>query len=112
MTVPACADLDDAPTWTTAKATNGADVGWQPSPALRWRSWDTRRAEPGPWHVRHDRADGSKVVAWQADDVIDCSGDLEETRRQVAALITRLNAEAAAEPLEGGPLEEGPQEEV
>ena len=47
-----------------------------------------------------------------ADDVIDCSGDLEETRRQVAALITRLNAEAAAEPLEGGPLEEGPQEEV
>jgi dephospho-CoA kinase len=47
-----------------------------------------------------------------ADDVIDCSGDLAETRRQVTELIARLNAEAAAEPLEGGPVEEGPHEEV
>ncbi len=69
MTGPAWADRDDAPTWTTAKRpTNGVDPSWQPSPALRWRSWDAQRAEPGPWHVRHDRPDGSKAVTWQADD--------------------------------------------
>ena len=68
MTGPAWADPDDAPAGPTAKPTNGADVGWQPSPAERWRSWDARRAVPGPWHVRHDRADGSKAVVWQADD--------------------------------------------
>ena len=45
-----------------------------------------------------------------ADDVIDCSGSLEETRRQVAALIARLNAEAAEETLERGPLEKSFEE--
>lgn len=40
-----------------------------------------------------------------ADDVIDCSAGLEETRRQVAALVTRLKSEAAEETLESGPLE-------
>lgn len=46
-----------------------------------------------------------------ADELIDCSGDLEETRRQVNALVSRLNAEAAAEPLEQGPLEKSQEEE-
>lgn len=46
-----------------------------------------------------------------ASDVIDCSGDLEQTRRQVAGLVARLSAEAAAEPLEEGPLPEGPFQE-
>ena len=45
-----------------------------------------------------------------ADDVIDCSGSLEETRRQVAALVAQLNAEAAEETLESGPLEKGFEE--
>ncbi len=40
-----------------------------------------------------------------ADDVIDCSGSFEETRRQVEALVARLNEIAAAQRLE--PLEEG-----
>jgi dephospho-CoA kinase len=41
-----------------------------------------------------------------ADEVINCSGDVEETRRQVADLIARLNEEAAGEPLEN-PFDEG-----
>ena len=46
-----------------------------------------------------------------ADEVINCSGDIGETRRQVTALVARLNAEAAAEPLEAGPLEKDLEEE-
>jgi dephospho-CoA kinase len=45
-----------------------------------------------------------------AGEVIDCSGDLDKTRRQVTALVARLRAEAAAEPLEEEPLGEGPDE--
>ena len=43
-----------------------------------------------------------------ASDAIDCSGTLDETRRQVAALIARLRTEAATEPLEEEPLGDGP----
>jgi dephospho-CoA kinase len=35
-----------------------------------------------------------------ADTVIDCSGDLKDTRRQVVDLVARLHMEAAAEPPE------------
>jgi len=45
-----------------------------------------------------------------AGDVIDCSGDLEATRRQVAAIVARLRAEAAAEPLDEKPPGKGPDE--
>ena len=40
-----------------------------------------------------------------ADTVIDCSGDLKDTKRQVVELVARLHIEAAAEPLEEGPIE-------
>lgn len=43
----------------------------------------------------------------RADVVIDCSKDLDETRRQVTALVARLRAEAGAEPPKEGPPEEG-----
>lgn len=33
-----------------------------------WRSWDISRGTVGPWHVRHDRPDGSKAVTWQLAD--------------------------------------------
>lgn len=36
-----------------------------------------------------------------ADDLIDCSGTLEETRRQVEALVPRLRQLAESEPAEG-----------
>jgi hypothetical protein len=31
----------------------------------RWRSWDARRREAGPWHERHDGPDGTKRIAWR-----------------------------------------------
>ena len=40
-----------------------------------------------------------------ADTVIDCSGELKDTKRQVVELVARLHIEAAAEPLEEGPVE-------
>jgi dephospho-CoA kinase len=46
-----------------------------------------------------------------ADHAIDCSVSLEETQQQVTAVIARLNAEAAMETLESGPLEKHSQDE-
>lgn len=34
----------------------------------RWRSYDVRLDRDGPFHVRHDRADGSKAVTWELPD--------------------------------------------
>src|SRR5689334_17139860 len=59
----------------------------------RWRSWNARLGMPGPWHVRHDRPDGSKVVSWQT-----ASGEpgLGDHRLEDLIYLTPVAADARA----------------
>lgn len=40
-------------------------VALEPPLRRRWQAWDARLGTPGPWHVRRDLPDGSKVVLWR-----------------------------------------------
>ena len=67
---------------------------------MRWRSWDARLRQPGPWHTRFDHADGSKEIAWgrysprdglgdhKLVDLVYRGGDVARAHRDATVVLT------------------------
>ena len=66
----------------------------------RWQAWDARLRQPGPWHTRFDRPDGSKEVTWgrlsprdglgdhKLADLIYLAGDVVRAHRDATVVLT------------------------